>query len=251
MFVRLLLLVALSLSSTTAIAQFDPGSLDHLDWRLVGPFCGGRVLAVSGVPGQPQHCYFGSVNGGIWESNDAGRTWMPIFDDQPVGPIGTLAIAPSDPSVIHVGTGEADMRLDIAQGDGMYVSRSDDGGSTFIPLKGDNAGDDFHEMRIDPAGPQRQILGVDLLAEAHTDAFDLAGEVEALQVRIGKANEEAGKFASIARCSRHVGVRCAHHQPTGSPRRGESTVNSCRERCRHGKQSCWRSMRSSLVVGWW
>ncbi len=129
MFGRPLLLLALLFSSATALAQVDPGFIDHLDWRLVGPFRGGRVLAAAGVPGQPQHFYFGSVNGGVWESNDAGRTWQPIFDDQPVGSIGALAIAPSDPNVIYVGSGEADMRSDIAQGDGMY--KSTDAGKTW------------------------------------------------------------------------------------------------------------------------
>ncbi len=90
------------------------------------------MLAVSGVPGEPSHFYFGSVNGGVWETLDAGRTWSPIFDDQPVGTIGALAVAPSDPRRIYVGTGEADMRSDIAQGDGMF--RSDDGGRTWTRI---------------------------------------------------------------------------------------------------------------------
>src|SRR6266513_283291 len=77
-----------------------------LHWRLIGPFRAGRVLAVSGVPGQPEHFYFGSVNGGVWETNDAGRTWQPIFDSQPVGSIGAIAVAPSNPKVSYVGTGE-------------------------------------------------------------------------------------------------------------------------------------------------
>ena len=107
----------------------SPDLAGSLHWRLLGPFRAGRVLAVSGVPGEPDHFYFGSVNGGVWESRDTGRTWQPIFDDQPIGSIGALAVAPSDPDVLYVGTGEADMRSDIAQGDGMY--RSDDGGATW------------------------------------------------------------------------------------------------------------------------
>jgi photosystem II stability/assembly factor-like uncharacterized protein len=103
-----------------------------LHWRMLGPFRGGRVLAVAGVPGQAQHFYFGAVNGGVWETQDAGRTWQPIFDEQPVGSIGALAIAPSDPKVIYVGSGEADMRSDIAQGDGMY--RSIDAGKTWAKI---------------------------------------------------------------------------------------------------------------------
>ncbi|MEA2490773.1 MAG: hypothetical protein QOH21_2565, partial [Acidobacteriota bacterium] len=102
---------------------------DDLHWRNIGPFRGGRVLAVSGVPGQPEHFYFGHVNGGVWETNDAGRTWLPIFDGQPVGSIGALAVAPSNPQVLYVGTGEADMRSDIAQGNGVY--KSTDGGKSW------------------------------------------------------------------------------------------------------------------------
>src|SRR5690348_1577438 len=90
-----------------------------LSWRLVGPFRGGRVLAVTGVPGQPNHFYFGAVNGGVWESLDTGRTWRPIFDGQDIASIGAIAVAPSDPRVLYVGTGEADMRSDIAYGNGM------------------------------------------------------------------------------------------------------------------------------------
>ncbi len=110
-------------------AGFDPALYQDLHWRLIGPFRAGRVLTVSGVPGEPEHFYFGAVNGGVWESLDAGRTWRPIFDDQPTGAIGALAVAPSDRRVIYVGTGEADMRSDIAQGDGVY--RSGDGGATW------------------------------------------------------------------------------------------------------------------------
>ncbi len=120
MFARLLLL---------AVA---PALFQDLHWRLIGPFRGGRVLAVSGVPGQPEHFYFGSVNGGVWETGDAGRTWQPIFDSQPIGSIGALAVAPSNPKVIYVGSGEADMRSDIAQGDGMY--KSVDGGKTWTHI---------------------------------------------------------------------------------------------------------------------
>ena len=98
-------------------------------WRLIGPFRGGRVLAVSGVPGKPNEYFFGAVGGGVWKTVNAGETWEPIFDSQPIASIGALAIAPSQPRTIYVGSGEADMRSDISFGDGMY--KSTDGGATW------------------------------------------------------------------------------------------------------------------------
>jgi len=125
---RLAALLLLAAAPVLA-AEIDPALVQDLHWRLVGPFRGGRVLAVAGVTSEPDHFYFGAVNGGVWETTDAGRTWRPIFDSEPVGSIGALAIAPSDPKVIYVGTGEADMRSDIAQGKGVYASR--DGGRSW------------------------------------------------------------------------------------------------------------------------
>jgi len=109
-----------------ANAAVDPSLFQDLHWRSIGPYRGGRVLAVDGVLSEPNHFYFGAVNGGVWETYDAGRTWQPVFDDAGVGSIGALAIAPSNPRTIYVGTGEADMRSDIAQGIGMF--RSTDAG---------------------------------------------------------------------------------------------------------------------------
>jgi len=94
--------------------QFDPKLFQELRWRLIGPPRGGRVLAVTGVRGQPELFFFGSVGGGVWETNDAGRTWNPIFDSQAIASIGAIAVAPSDANVIYVGSGEADMRSSIS-----------------------------------------------------------------------------------------------------------------------------------------
>jgi photosystem II stability/assembly factor-like uncharacterized protein len=93
-----------------------------MQWRCIGPHRGGRVLAVSGVRGEPDTFYFGAVAGGVWKTTDSGHTWKPIFDSQPVASIGALAVSTSDPNVIYVGTGEADMRSDISYGAGMYKS---------------------------------------------------------------------------------------------------------------------------------
>ncbi|MGH8281988.1 MAG: WD40/YVTN/BNR-like repeat-containing protein, partial [Gammaproteobacteria bacterium] len=100
-FVAPLLLLAVAAQA----AGFDPGLYANLHWRLIGPYRSGRVLAVTGMPGQPNHFFFGSVDGGVWQTNDAGRTWEPIFDNEPVGSIGAIAVAPSDPKVIYVGSG--------------------------------------------------------------------------------------------------------------------------------------------------
>ncbi len=147
LFVASLLLLFLP---AVAPASVDTSRFQDLQWRLIGPFRGGRVLAVTGVPGEPSHFYFGSVNGGVWETVDAGRTWLPIFDGQPIGSIGAIAIAPSRPSTIYVGTGEADMRSDIAQGDGMY--RSTDGGKTWTHI-GLRDSQQIARVVVDPADP--------------------------------------------------------------------------------------------------
>ncbi|MEO6966955.1 MAG: hypothetical protein ABI132_00635 [Rhodanobacteraceae bacterium] len=140
----LLPLAALAVDTVSA-AQSPP--FGDLHWRSIGPFRGGRVLAVTGVPGQPRHFYFGSVNGGVWETRDAGRTWRPIFDNELVGSIGAIAVAPSNPNVIYVGTGEADMRSDIAQGDGMY--KSVDAGKTWTRI-GLTDTQQIGTIRVDP-----------------------------------------------------------------------------------------------------
>ncbi len=118
------------LSGSLAFSQsFDPGLYAGMRWRMIGPFRGGRALAVAGVPGQPNVYYFGAVGGGVWKTTDGGRVWKPIFDREPIASIGSIAIAPSDPNILYVGTGEADMRSDITFGDGVY--KSTDGGETW------------------------------------------------------------------------------------------------------------------------
>src|SRR5947207_14645378 len=103
-----------------------------LDWRMLGPFRGGRCDAVSGAPGRPDEFYFGHVNGGVWKTIDAGRTWFPIFDDQPVASIGALAVAPSAPDVIYVGSGESTLRDSLGFGHGVHTST--DERRTWTPL---------------------------------------------------------------------------------------------------------------------
>ena len=123
----LFLLLALW-ASPGAFGQQMPLS-GALSWRLIGPFRGGRAVAVSGVEGGGSTFFFGSVDGGVWKSTDAGTVWTPIFDGQPVGSVGALAVAPSNPQVIYAGTGESDIRADLASGDGVY--KTEDGGRTW------------------------------------------------------------------------------------------------------------------------
>ncbi len=122
-------LLLLGAAPARSLASVSPDYLTAMHWRMIGPFRGGRALAVTGVPGHPNRYYFGSVDGGVWESTDAGRTWNPIFDGQDVASIGAIAVAPSAPDTLYVGTGEADMRSDIAYGNGVY--KSTDGGKTW------------------------------------------------------------------------------------------------------------------------
>ncbi|HYL68904.1 MAG TPA: hypothetical protein VEX69_07050 [Candidatus Limnocylindria bacterium] len=109
--------------------QSSPAQFSEMRWRLIGPFRGGRVLAVGGVPGKPNEYLFGAVGGGVWKTVNAGQTWQPMFDSQPIASIGALAIAPSKPETIYVGSGESDMRSNISFGDGIY--KSTDGGVTW------------------------------------------------------------------------------------------------------------------------
>ena len=102
--------------------QFDQKLYSEMRWRCIGPFRGGRAVAVSGVPHQPNVFYMAAVNGGVWKTTDFGNTWNPIFDDQPTGSVGALAVAPSDPNIIYVGSGEGLQRPDLATGDGVYKS---------------------------------------------------------------------------------------------------------------------------------
>src|SRR5213079_3562920 len=110
----------LALAPLAIAQQYDTSFYSGLHWRMIGPFRAGRENAVSGVVGQPDTFYFGSVGGGVWKTINAGRTWNPIFDSASSACIGAIGVAPSNPSIVYVGTGEADMRDSIQFGDGMY-----------------------------------------------------------------------------------------------------------------------------------
>ncbi len=116
-------------SSPTFAEEFSEALFKGMQWRLIGPFRGGRVLAVTGIPGNPNVFYFGGVAGGVWKTVNGGTAWEPDFDKESISSIGAIAVAESDPNVIYVGTGEACIRSNISYGDGVYKSL--DGGKTW------------------------------------------------------------------------------------------------------------------------
>ncbi len=137
--------------------QFNPDLFTNLQWRCIGPFRGGRTVAATGVSGQPNLFYIGANNGGVWKTTDSGRTWTPIFDGQPTGSIGALAVSPSHPEVIYVGSGEGLRRPDLSTGDGIY--RSTDGGNSWKHL-GLRDGQQITNIIVDPKDPNRVFVAV-------------------------------------------------------------------------------------------
>ncbi|HZQ67309.1 MAG TPA: glycoside hydrolase [Terriglobales bacterium] len=144
--------------STLSTSQVIPeNTYQELRWRMIGPFRGGRTRAVSGVPSQPNVFYVGAVNGGVWKSNDYGRTWNPIFDDQPTQSIGAIAVAPSDPNIVYVGSGEGLHRPDLSVGNGIY--KSTDAGKTWTHLGLQN-GMQIPALAVDPHDPNKLFAAV-------------------------------------------------------------------------------------------
>ncbi len=153
----LILSVALILPPAVAAQAIAPALTQGFVWRDIGPHRGGRTKAVVGVPTQPGLFYVGFVNGGLWKSTDYGRVWTPVFDDQPTGSIGAVAVAPSDPDRIYVGSGEGMQRPDLTVGDGIY--RSDDGGDSWVHL-GLRDGQQIPQIQVDPRDPDRLFVAV-------------------------------------------------------------------------------------------
>jgi photosystem II stability/assembly factor-like uncharacterized protein len=112
------------------VTKYDESLFKGMKWRSIGPYRGGRVLAVTGVAGDPYTFYFGSVAGGVWRTTDGGSNWRPLFDKEAVSSIGAIAVADSNRNVIYVGTGEACIRGNISYGNGVY--KSTDGGRTWM-----------------------------------------------------------------------------------------------------------------------
>jgi photosystem II stability/assembly factor-like uncharacterized protein len=137
--------------------SYPQTTYQELHWRMIGPFRGGRTRALAGVPGQAGVFYIGQGDGGVWKSNDYGRTWNPIFDSQPTQSIGAIAVAPSDPNIIYVGSGEGLHRPDLSVGNGIY--KSTDAGKTWTHLALENA-QQIPALAIDPHDPNRLFAAV-------------------------------------------------------------------------------------------
>ena len=150
--VAVFVVIAFGIWSATA---GDFGSI--LRWRNIGPYRGGRTRAVCGVPSQPNVFYMAPVNGGVFKSIDYGRTWQPIFDDQPTASVGAIAVSVSDPNIVYVGSGEGLHRPDLSVGDGVY--KSTDAGKTWIHL-GLRDGQQIAQLAVDLKKPDRIFVAV-------------------------------------------------------------------------------------------
>jgi len=153
----MLSLIFLSCLASSTAQQFPESTYQELHWRMIGPFRGGRTRAVAGVPSQPNVFYMGQVNGGVWKSNDLGRTWNPIFELPPTQSIGAIAVAPSDPNIVYVASGEGLHRPDLAVGNGIY--KSTDAGKTWTHL-GLHDSQQIPALVIDPRNANRLFAAV-------------------------------------------------------------------------------------------
>jgi photosystem II stability/assembly factor-like uncharacterized protein len=137
--------------------QYPESTYQEMKWRMIGPFRGGRTRAATGVASQPNVFYAGAVNGGVWKTDDYGRTWAPIFDQEPTQSIGAIAVAPSNPNIIYVASGEGLHRPDLSVGNGIY--KSSDGGKTWTHL-GLRNGQQIPALVVDPRDPNRLFVAV-------------------------------------------------------------------------------------------
>ncbi|HLJ94525.1 MAG TPA: hypothetical protein VKU02_15160 [Gemmataceae bacterium] len=146
-----------AMAGALSAQPYSPRLFESLRWRMIGPYRGGRTVAATGVVGQPNVFFMGVCNGGVWKTTDFGQVWRPIFDEQPTGSIGALAVAPSNPHILYVGSGEGLQRPDLSTGDGIY--KSTDGGKTWVHL-GLRDGEQIPALIIDPRNPERVFAAV-------------------------------------------------------------------------------------------
>jgi hypothetical protein len=151
------MLVVILISTSSFAQSFDSHLFNSMQWRCIGPHRGGRTVGAVGIPSQPNVFYMGVNNGGVWKTNDYGRTWKPIFDEQPTGSIGDVAVSPSNPNVLYVGSGEGLQRPDLSIGNGMY--KSTDASKTWKHIGLDNV-QQIGGLAIDPHNENRLFVAV-------------------------------------------------------------------------------------------
>ncbi|MFZ0702465.1 MAG: hypothetical protein WAM80_11525, partial [Candidatus Acidiferrales bacterium] len=156
-FVALFVMLLASFAPAVLAQQYPESLYQELHWRMIGPFRGGRTRAISGVASEPNVFYIAQVNGGVWKTTDYGETWEPIFDAEPTQSVGALEVAPCDPNIIYVGSGEGLQRPDLSVGDGMY--KSTDAGKTWVHLGLDDA-EQIAQLAIDPRDPNHVLVAV-------------------------------------------------------------------------------------------
>ena len=155
---RLSVCLIILLSASAVLAQVPESLYQELHWRMIGPFRGGRTRAAAGVPSEPNVFYMAQVNGGVWKSNDYGRTWNPIFDHEPTQSIGAIAVAPSNPNIVYVSSGEGLHRPDLSVGNGIY--KSTDAGQNWTHMPGLEDGQQIPALAVDPRDPNKLFAAV-------------------------------------------------------------------------------------------
>jgi hypothetical protein len=160
-----LLLLFIGPACATAQEAFDTASFEALEWRLIGPWRGGRVTTVTGVPGNPMKYYMGATGGGVWQTENAGATWENLSDGYfNVGTIGAIAVAESDPNVLYAGTGESPIRgVTTSHGDGVY--KSTDAGKTWAHIGLKESGQ-ISRIKIHPQNPDITYVAVQVAVVA-------------------------------------------------------------------------------------
>ena len=154
-----LIAASILMIAIAASAQVDPKLFSDMRWREIGPMRAGRTRALAGVPSEPATFYLGAVNGGVWKTTDAGSSWHSIWDDEPTGSIGAIAVSLSDPDTVYVASGEGLQRPDLSTGDGVY--KSTDAGKTWTHLEGLRDGQQIGEIAIDPHDANRVFVAVE------------------------------------------------------------------------------------------